>query len=95
MSGLDTDISSATAAATAAADAAAADAAAVADALDEGAKQVTLFQILTGVFAGLALILMCVMIWLLVARGSGRSQPALEIQGGFSLGSLGSLMSTS
>lgn len=53
-----------------------------------------LYQILTGVFAGLALILMGAMIWLLIARQSGRSQPAQSIQGGFSLGALGSLMST-
>lgn len=57
--------------------------------------QSTLYQILTGVFAGLSLILMVVTIWVLVARRSGHSAPIPQIQGGFSLGSLGSMMSTS
>lgn len=53
-----------------------------------------LYQILTGVFGGLALILTITTIWMLVARRSGRTAPAQSIQGGFSFGALGSLMST-
>ena len=64
----------------------------VTDAVD---KETTLYQILTGVFAGLSLILIVVTIWVLAARKSGRTQPVDSIQGGFSLGALGSLMSTS
>ena len=64
-------------------------------ALEDAAAQTTLYQILTGVFAGLALILVIVTIWVLAARRSGHSAPIQSIQGGFSLGSLGSLMSTS
>ena len=54
-----------------------------------------LFQILTGAFAGLALILLGVTIWLGMAKSTGRRAPIPELQGGFSLAALGSLMSTS
>jgi len=64
-------------------------------ATEDVASQNTMYQILTGVFGGLALILMIVTIWVLAARKSGHSAPIPAIQGGFSLGSLGSLMSTS
>jgi hypothetical protein len=80
----------------------AADAAAAVDVMAAGdnkmadaMSQTTMYQILTGVFAGLSLILMVVTIWVLVARRSGHSAPITKIQGGFSLGSLGSMMSTS
>lgn len=54
-----------------------------------------IWQILTGVFSGLSLILLGVLLWVSISRSSGRSKPAPDIRGGFSLGSLGALMSTS
>lgn len=63
--------------------------------VDDVQSQQLMYQILTGIFAGLSLIMLIVTIWVLVARRSGRSAPIPSIQGGFSLGSLGSMMSTS
>lgn len=54
-----------------------------------------MYQILTGIFAGLSLILIVVTVWMMIARRTGRSAPIPQIQGGFSLGSLGAMMSTS
>lgn len=62
---------------------------------EEQPKETLMYQILTGVFAGLSLILIIVTIWVMVARRSGRQGPAPAIQGGFALGDLGELMSTS
>lgn len=53
-----------------------------------------LYQVLTGIFGGLALLLAVGMIWLLAARKSGHSQPAPKIRGGFSLQSLDRLLTT-
>lgn len=53
-----------------------------------------LYQVLTGVFGGLALLLAVAMVWLLAARKSGHSQPAPNIRGGFSLQSLDRLLTT-
>ncbi len=65
------------------------------DASGNEVDTLTMYQILTGVLGGLALILMITTLWLIVARKSGHVAPAPSIQGGFSLGNLGSLMSTS
>ena len=65
------------------------------DIVESVQNETTLYQILTGVFAGLSLILIIVTVWVMLARSTGRQSPIQSIQGGFSLGSLGSMMSTS
>jgi hypothetical protein len=65
------------------------------DTCDDVESQRMMYQIFTGIFAGLSLILLIVTIWVLAARRSGHSAPIPAIQGGFSFGSLGSMMSTS